>query len=115
MIRKLKSGQYRLYSRKIDPKTGSGTRVRGRKFTHRGVNGGRHAEQIYFVRQVASAPSPSSCISDEATEERLIFTPGRAGLQCHFDNGCNLARRLRSSSSPDARRSPSRKQPSSSP
>jgi hypothetical protein len=50
MIRKLKSGKYRLYSRKVDPKTGK-RRNLGTFDTHEGAEQHERAVQ-YFKHKV---------------------------------------------------------------
>jgi hypothetical protein len=48
MIRKLKSGQYRLYSRKVDPKTGKRRNLG--TFETREAAGKHEREVLYFKR-----------------------------------------------------------------
>jgi hypothetical protein len=63
MIRKLKSGEYRLYSRKKDPKTGKGTEPRDLR--HAG--GGREAREGRAILQAPLDGGDSSAGSTRGT------------------------------------------------
>lgn len=56
MIRKLESGQYRLYSRQVDPRTGK-RRNLGTFATRTAAE--RHERAVQFFRHKRSASSPT--------------------------------------------------------